>query len=121
MDISSQAIELGDDQGRLGLLGGSYGGCKLRPVRPLAALHFAELPNQFASVGGHVLLDPFALRIQPQAAPTLAIGGNPIIAYKLIDHGALRNRQTDVCMLQKAVRALQSCSITALQLVIMSH
>lgn len=99
MDVSGEAIELGNDQGCPGLLGGGNGCRKLGPIGPFAALDFAEFPNQFASVAGSMPEDRLALGVQAEAASALAVGRNAKVRNKLTGHGALRNRQTSVCML----------------------
>jgi hypothetical protein len=92
MDVSSEAIELGNDQGCPSLLGSGNGGGKLGPIGPPAALDFAEFPNQFASVAGKVSEDRLALGVQAKAASPLAIGRNAVIGDKLAGHSTLRNR-----------------------------
>src|ERR1700731_1488423 len=102
MNISGQPIELRNDQGRLGLLGGSNGGRELRAVGPLAALDFAEIRNKLAGVSRQMPHDGVALGVQAKTAPALTIGRNPEVGDKPTCHSALRNRQTTVCMLQEA-------------------
>jgi hypothetical protein len=74
MDISSEAIELGNDQGCPGLLGSGNGSRELGPIGPLAALDFAEFCDEFASLTGKMPEDRLALGVQAKAASALAIG-----------------------------------------------
>src|SRR5436189_3702359 len=73
MDISGKPIELGDDQRRLGLLGGGNGSRELRSIRALPALDLAEVRDQLAVVAGNMPHDRVALGVEAKAAPTLAI------------------------------------------------
>jgi len=71
MDVSSQPIELGNDQGCPGLLGSGDGSRKLGPIGPLPAFDLAEFRNQFASVTGSMPEDRLALGVQAKAASAL--------------------------------------------------
>jgi hypothetical protein len=77
MDVSGQAIQLRDDQGSLGLFGGSNSSRELRPIVALAALDLAELGAELAVAAGNMTEDRFALGVQAKTAPTLAIGRDP--------------------------------------------
>ena len=63
MDVSSQPVEFGNDQGCFGLPGGGNGSRKLGPIRPLATLDLAEFPNQFAVVDGKMPEDGLPLSV----------------------------------------------------------
>ena len=99
MDISSKPVELGDYQGRFGLLGNGNSGRKLGPVRSLPALDLTKLRSQFARVTGQMSEHRLALGVQAEAAPPLAVGRNAVVGDKFVGHGAFCNRQTSVCML----------------------
>src|SRR6266852_2392835 len=98
MDVSSEAIEFGNDQGCPGLLGSGDGSRKPGPIGSPAALDFAELPNQFARVTGKMPEDRLALGVQAKAAPPLA---RPLIAT--ITH-TLRAREATKCRMSQSSR-----------------
>jgi hypothetical protein len=63
------SLELRNDQGRFGLLGGGNGSRELRPIRALPAFDFAEVRGQLAVVAGNMPHDRVALGLEAKAAP----------------------------------------------------